>query len=86
MAATDLAPTTGPLALVPTGWLAVPVVESPTSGAAVGDRVRVVAQGVVLSEEGLVVGHSPDATLVAVRPDEAPLLPAADRVALLLVP
>jgi len=86
VAATDLAPTTGPLALVPTGWLAVPVIESPTSGAAVGDRVRVVAEGVVLSEEGLVVGHSPDATLVAVRPDEAPLLPAADRVALLLVP
>lgn len=84
--ATDLAPATGPLALVPAGWLAVPVVESPTSGADVGDRVQVVADGVVLSEEGLVVGHSPDATLIAVRPDDAPLLPAADRVALLLVP
>ena len=84
--ATDLAPASGPLSLVPTGWLAVPVVESPTSGAEVGDRVQVVAEGVVLSEEGLVVGHSPDATLVAVRPDDAPLLPAADRVALLRVP
>ena len=84
--ATDLAPVTGPLALVPAGWLAVPVVESPTSGAVVGDRVQVVADGVVLSAEAMVVGHSPDATLVAVRADEAPLLPAADRVALLRVP
>lgn len=82
----DVVADSGPLALVPPGFLAVPVIESPVSGAAVGDRVQVATDGVVLSADAIVVGHSPDATLVAVPADEAPLLPAADRVALLLVP
>lgn len=84
--AVDVATAAGPLALVPAGWLAVPVVESPASGAGVGARAQVVADGIVLSTEALVVGHSGDATLVAVPASEAPLLPAAGTIALLLVP
>jgi hypothetical protein len=79
----------GPLALVPLGWLAVPIVESPPSGAAVGEQVRVVADGVVLSADALVVGYHDDATLVAVPEQVAPILPpAADSggLALLLEP
>jgi hypothetical protein len=79
----------GPLALVPSGWLAVPIVESPASGAAIGDRVRVVADGVVLSAEALVVGYHDDVTLVAVPEDVAPILPPAvdsGGLALLLKP
>jgi hypothetical protein len=69
--------------------LAVPIVESPPSGAAVGDRVRVVADGVVLSADALVVGYHDDVTLVAVPEQVAPILPpAADSggLALLLEP
>lgn len=79
----------GPLALVPPGWLAVAFVESPASGAKVGDRVRVAADGVVLSAEALVVGRQDDATLVAVPEEVAPVLPAAAEsggLALLLQP
>ena len=67
----------GPLALVPEGWMAAPIVESPRSGAAVGDRVQVATDGFVLSADALVVGHVGDVTLVAVPADEAPLVPAA---------
>ncbi len=67
----------GPLGLVPDGWLAVPVVESPASGAATGERVQVASEGVVIAAEALVVGHEGDATLIAVPADAAPLLPLA---------
>lgn len=76
----------GPLALVPADWLAVPVVEVPTSGAAIGDRVQVAVDGIVVSADGLVVGQLTDATLVAMPAAEAPMTSAADRVTLLLVP
>lgn len=67
----------GALALVPDGWLAVPVLESPASGAAVGTRVHVVSDGVVLADEAVVVGYHDDVTLVAVPASEAPMLPVA---------
>jgi hypothetical protein len=79
----------GPLALVPPGWLAVAIVESPASGAEVGDRVQVAADGVVLSAEAVVVGYHDDATLVAVPEEVAPVLPPgaeAGGLALLLQP
>lgn len=85
----DLAVGEGPQALVPEGWLAVAIVESPSSGAAIGDRVQVASDGVVISSDALVVGFVDDATLVAAPADEAPLLPAAaaaSALALLLVP
>lgn len=79
----------GPQALAPADWLVVPILESPPSGASVGDRARAVADGVVISDEALVVGHHADATLIAVPAEVAPLVPAAadsGRLTLLLVP
>jgi hypothetical protein len=79
----------GPLALVPSGWLAVPIVESPASGAGIGDRVQVVADGVVLAADALVVGYHDDVTLIAVPERVAPVVPSAvdsSGLALLLKP
>jgi hypothetical protein len=79
----------GPLGLVPEGWVALALVESPRVGADVGARVRLVAEGIVLVREAIVVDINSDRTLVAL--DEADAGPAAlaaaDRsVSLLLVP
>ena len=85
----DLVAPDGPAALTPAGWRAVPVIESPPSGALVGDRVDVVSDGVVVSAAALVVGHHDAATLVAVPEHIAPVLPAAadtGHVTLLLRP
>jgi hypothetical protein len=85
----DVAAATGPQALTPDGWLVVPIVESPSSGAVVGDRVRAVSDGVVVSDDGLVVGQYDASTLIAVPETLAPQLAAAagtGNVTLLLVP
>lgn len=85
----DIAAPTGPQALTPRGWLVVPVIESPTSGAALGDRVRVVGDGVVLSQNAIVVGHHDGSSLVAVPTDEAASVAALsthDGVTLLMIP
>lgn len=87
--APDVAERDGPRALLPEGWLAVAIVESPSSGATIGDRVQVASEGTVISSQAVVIGFVDDATLVAAPADEAPLLPAAAAaggVALLLVP
>jgi hypothetical protein len=79
----------GPLALVPDGWLAVPLVESPVSGAAIGDRVQLAGDGIVIADAAIVVGYHDDVTLVAVPADLAPMIPAAAEsggIALLLAP
>jgi hypothetical protein len=79
----------GPLALVPDGWLVVPVLESTPSGAADGARVQVASGGVVIAPEALVVGHYEQAVLIAVPAEAAAMIPAAaeaDGVALLQVP
>lgn len=79
----------GELALVPAGWLAVAITESPPSGAAPGERVRLVSDGVVIAADGVVAAHRDEVTLVAVPADIAPLVPvaAADgRLAVLRVP
>lgn len=73
----DVVAERGPQAITPEGWLAVPVVESPRSGAALGDRVQVASDGLVISADALVVGLLDDVTLLAVPAAEAPLLPAA---------
>ncbi|MEJ7799223.1 MAG: hypothetical protein WKF60_01810 [Ilumatobacter sp.] len=78
----DVAAGTGPQAITPPGWLAVAIVESPASGAAVGD-------GVVISTDALVVGLHDDVTVLAVPANEAALVPAAaaaGTATLLLVP
>ncbi len=66
-----------PRALVPAGWLAVAVVESPASGAMPGDQVVVASDGIVLAEQAVVIGRGDDATLIAVPAATAPLLPVA---------
>jgi hypothetical protein len=73
----DVVDHSGPQALTPAGWLAVPVVESPPSGADLGDRVRVASDGLVVSADALVVGRFDNVTMLAVPEAEAPLLPAA---------
>lgn len=73
----DVAADRGPQALTPAGWLAVPVVESPPSGAQVGDRVQVASDGFVVSATALVVGRFDNVTVLAVPASDAALLPAA---------
>ncbi len=73
----DVADGEAPLALVPDDWLVVAVVESPGSGAEVGERVVVASEGVVLAGDALVVGHVDGATLTAVPAGTAPLLTLA---------
>jgi hypothetical protein len=85
----DVAASTGALALVPAGWAAVPIVESPASGASIGDRVQLASGGVLVADRAVVVGVHDDVTLVAVPADVAPMIPAAattDGIAVLLVP
>ena len=52
----DVVAASGPQAMTPAGWLAVPVVESPRSGALLGDRVQVASDGFVISADAVVVG------------------------------
>lgn len=85
----DLAPRSGALALVPTGWRAVPITESPASASEVGDRVDVVSDGIVIAADALVVGSHDSVTLVAIPVEVAPLVPLAastSSVTLLRVP
>jgi hypothetical protein len=85
----DIVPTAGPQSLLPAGWLAVPVIESPRSGASVGDRVQVVSGGFVVSADALVIAQLDEVTLLGAPAAEAPLIPAAadaDGLTLLLKP
>jgi len=87
--AVDVVAPNRPQAMIPPGWLAVPIREAPPSGALLGDRVHVVSDGFVVSGDALVVGVHDDTTLVAVPADSAPALPAAAEagaLTLLLVP
>jgi hypothetical protein len=74
----DIAALGGPGALVPDGWLAVPVIETPVSGASVGDRVSIASDGFLISADAVVVGHVDQSTLVAVVADAAAAVSAAD--------
>ena len=79
----------GPQALLPDGWAAVPIVESPAAGAAIGARVQVVGDGLVLAPDAIVVGYHDDVTLVAMPAGAAPMVAAgaeAGGVAVLLLP
>jgi hypothetical protein len=79
----------GVSALLPDGWAAVPIVESPSLGAAVGARVQIASDGIVLAPDAIIVGYHDDVTLVAVPADVAPMVGAAaeaDGVSVLLLP
>lgn len=67
---------TGPMALVPEGWLAVPIVEAPPSDAPIGEPIVVASDGTVVAD-GTVVGHHDDVTLVAVPAGRAASVAAA---------
>jgi hypothetical protein len=73
----DVAATAAPQSLIPRGWLAVAIAEAVASGAAVGDHVVIVSEGVRLASDALVVGRRDDATIVAVPSDDAPTVAAA---------
>jgi hypothetical protein len=80
---------TGAGALLPDGWAAVPIVESPPSGAAIGTRVQIAGGGVVLAPDAIVTGYHDDVTLVAVPAAVAPMVAAGaqtDGVTVLLLP
>jgi hypothetical protein len=79
----------GPAALLPEGWAAVPIVESPATGAPIGARVQIAGDGAVLADDAIIVGHHDDVTLVGVPADVAAMVAAgaeAGSVALLLLP
>lgn len=75
--AIDVVPGDGPMALVPDGWLAVPVAEARPSGAEVGDRVRVVSDGFEIAD-AMVVGRLGDVVLLGVHADDGPTVAATD--------
>ena len=87
--AADVAATGGPQALIPAGWVAVAVAEAVPVGAAIGDRVALVGGGVLLAAEGVVVGRTTEALLVAVPAGDGPPVAHASstgELALLLLP
>jgi hypothetical protein len=89
LVAPDVAATDAPQDLIPAGWAAVAVGEAVPTGVAVGDRVAVASGGARLADDGVVVGRSGEAVLVAVPADAAPAVAAASAtgdVALLLQP
>jgi hypothetical protein len=85
----DVAATAGPRALIPEGWRAVAVAETVPSGAAVGDDVAVASGGIVVTDDGVVVGELEEGVLVAVPADVAAQVAqasAAGDVSLMLEP
>lgn len=89
----DVIATTGPQPRIPDGWSAVAVSEAVPSGVAIGDRVAASSGGVVLAEEGVVVGllggDAGPGVLVAVPADAAPQVAHASvsgELALLVLP
>ena len=85
----DVAAADGPRALIPRGWLAVPVAEPVPSGAGPGDAVVVASGGVALAPDAVVVAADATRVLVAVPADAAPAVAeaaASAGVVLLLQP
>jgi len=78
-----------PVALIPAGWRGVPIAEGVPTGAIVGDRVAAASGGVLLAEDGVVVGRVEQTVVVAVPESEAPavaMAASAGELTLLLVP
>lgn len=86
----DVAADSAPASLLDEGEVGVAVIERVPSGARTGDRVMVVADGLVLAGDATVVGASDDRVVVAVPVDGAPAVAAAaagaNGVGLLLQP
>jgi hypothetical protein len=73
----DLAAGQVPVALIPEGWLGVPVAEQVPTGAAIGDHVAAASGGTVLAAEAVVVSRGDGTLVVAVPADEAPAVAVA---------
>jgi hypothetical protein len=73
----DLAAGSAPRSLLEPGQVAVAVVEHVRTGVRVGDRVTVVAEGVVLAARATVVGTDAATVMLAVDASAAPMLAAA---------
>lgn len=77
----DVVPSGAPAALVPDGWLAVPIIEQAQSGVVVGDRVAIAADGLLLASHGQVVGIRPESNVVVVALPEPVAATAAEAAA-----
>lgn len=75
--ADDIAATTGPQALIPPGWLGVPVREAVASGVSTGATVTVISGGLVLATDAVVAGSLSEGVLVAVPSADAPVVAQA---------
>lgn len=62
----DVAESDRMIALAPTGWVAVTVIEAVPSGAGIAERVMLVAEGIVLAEEAVVIDTGSASLVVAV--------------------
>lgn len=74
-----------PLSILPDGWRAVAVSESPASGAQAGDQVDVVSEGVVLAQSGVVIAAFDGFVLVGVTAGVAPLVALANETGVALL-
>ena len=66
-----------PVALVPPGWRGVAVAETVPSGAVVGDLVAAASGGVIVADDGVIVGRAESTVVVAVPAADAPAVAAA---------
>jgi hypothetical protein len=66
-----------PVALLPPGWRGVAVAEPVPSGAVVGDLVAAASGGVIVADEGVIVGRTESTVVVAVPSADAPAVAAA---------
>lgn len=82
----DITADSGPAALARPGDVVVAVVEAVPSGAAAGDLVVVVTEGVVLVERALVVGRRDLVVHLSVPSGRGAVVAAATAPALLLIP
>lgn len=75
----------GPMSLLPAGWRAVAITELPASGAAPGDQVDVVSEGVVLVADAVVIEQLDDAIVVGAPAELAPLVALANETGVALL-
>ncbi|MEO6123900.1 MAG: hypothetical protein ABIR32_09325 [Ilumatobacteraceae bacterium] len=68
----DVGPATGPLALLPAGWLAITVEDTMSTSFTIGDHAAVLAAGSNIADDALVIDVLPDAVVIGVPADNAP--------------
>jgi hypothetical protein len=74
----DVAATSGPLALLPAGWLAIDITDVANAGLfSVGDAASVLADGVTIAPTATVVAVTPTDVVVGVPAADAPVVAKA---------